>query len=86
MKKKSVCCLIMLVLFCMICCLTGCNKAMMNTTYKFDEAIIAMPDGTVVRGKVESWFDYNNSDAVQIQIDGKTYYTFLDNVVLINNK
>lgn len=83
MKKKSVCCLIMLVLFCMTFCLTGCNKALMDTTYNFDEAIIAMPDGTVVRGKVESWIDYNDSDAVQIRIDGETYYTFLDNVVLI---
>lgn len=86
MKKKCVCCLAILVLICMIFCLAGYNQSLIDTTYNFDEAIIAMPDGTVIRGKVESWTDYDDSDAIQIKIDGKVYYTFLDNVVLIKNK
>ena len=44
-----------------------------------------MPDGSVVSGKVSSWKDYDDSDAVQLVIDGKTYYTHLSNVVLISD-
>lgn len=85
MKKKCACCLAILVLLCMIFCLAGCNQSLIDTTYNFDEATIVMPDGTAVRGKVESWTDYDDSDAIQIKIDGKVYYTFLGNVVLIKN-
>lgn len=85
MKKKCACCLAILVLLCMIFCLAGCNQSLIDTTYNFDEATIVVPDGTVVRGKVESWTDYDDSDAIQIKIDGKVYYTFLGNVVLIKN-
>ena len=65
--------------------LTGCNTQIIDTTYKFDRAVIAMPDGTTVSGKVSSWKDYDDSEAVQVVIDGVTYYTFIGNVVLISD-
>ena len=40
--------------------------------------------GQVVDGKVSSWLDFDDSDAVQITIDGKTYLTHYTNVCLIN--
>ena len=64
-------------------CFAGCNMSVIDTTYSFDKAMICMPDGTVVQGRVESWRDYEDSDAIQVEIDGKVYYTFLNNVVLI---
>ncbi len=86
MKKRIICLLLAVMVILTMICLAGCNMSVIDTTYSFDEAMIAMPDGTVVQGKVESWKDYEDSDAIQVKIDGKVYYTFLDNVVLIKGK
>lgn len=85
MKKVLSVLSIIAVVIIFVCFLSGCNQQIFDTTYKFDRAIISMPDGSVISGKVESWKDYSDSDAIQVKIDGKTYYTFLDNVVLISN-
>jgi hypothetical protein len=61
---------------------TGCNKQVFDTTYSFKEAQIAMPDGSIVKGKITSWLDYEG-DQIQIKIDGKTYLTHIENVVMI---
>ena len=63
--------------------LAGCNAQVIDTTWRFDRAVIRMADGTTVTGTVESWKDYDDSDAVQVKIDGVTYYTHLNNVTLI---
>lgn len=63
----------------------GFNYQLFDTTYSFDKAIIKLPDGEVVKGKVESWKDYENSDQIQIKIDGKTYLVHSANCVLINS-
>ena len=44
--------------------LTGCNKQLVDTTYSYDTAVISLPDGTTVRGKVESWKDYGDGDQI----------------------
>lgn len=59
------------------------NQSWWDTTYHFDTAQIAMPDGSTVTGTVQSWLDWENSDAVQVEIDGVVYYTHLSNVVLM---
>lgn len=66
-------------------CTSCTNVQLIDTTWKFDRAVISMQDGTVVSGKVDNWLDFENSDAVQIKIDGVTYYTHLSNVVLIDD-
>ncbi len=63
--------------------LAGCNMGLVDTKLKFDRAVISMPDGTVVSGKVDTWWDYENSDMVQVKIDGTVYLTHSGNVVLI---
>ena len=60
----------------------GSNRSWFDTTYAFDWAMIGMPDGTVVSGEVQSWLDWEDSDAVQVKINGEVYYTHLSNVVL----
>ena len=60
------------------------NRRLIDTSYRFDRAIIPLPNGQVVDGKVSSWLDFDDSDAVQITIDGKTYLTHYTNVCLIN--
>lgn len=63
--------------------MTGCNQQTIDLTYKFDRAIISLANGETVEGKVSSWTDYDNSDQIQVKIDGKTYLTHISNVVLI---
>jgi len=68
----------------MVLTLTSCgNKQIIDFTYKFDKAIISLPNGDVVEGKVESWTDYEDGDQIQIKIDGVTYLVHSSNVVLI---
>lgn len=81
--KKILCLVLVVLLVCGI--FAGCNQQMFDTTYRFESAQVLMPDGTVVSGKCTSWKDYEDSDAVQVVIDGKTYYTHLSNVVLISD-
>ena len=63
--------------------LSGCNQQLFDTTYRFDRAIISLPDGTIVEGKVSSWTDFADGDQIQVVIDGVTYLTHATNVVLI---
>lgn len=66
--------------------LSACgNYGVLDTTYKFNRAIISLPNGEVVEGKVDWWVDYED-DTVQVVIDGTTYLTHYSNVVLINEK
>ena len=60
------------------------NRSLIDTKYRFDRAVIQLPGGEVVDGKVTSWLDYDDSDAVQVTIDGKTYLTHYTNVCLID--
>jgi len=60
------------------------NRRLIDTKYRFDRAIISLPNGEVVDGKVSSWLDYSDSDVVQITIGSKTYLTHYQNVCLID--
>ena len=80
MKKKFVALLLAAILL-VVC--AGCgNRPMIDTVWLFDEAMVRMPDGTVVSGQVESWRDFEDSDMLQVKIDGKVYLTHSTNVVL----
>lgn len=57
----------------MLMFLTGCNRQVIDTTFSYDNAILALPDGSVVSGKIESWKDYDDGDQIQVKIDGTTY-------------
>lgn len=80
---KKIMALILAVLTVMV--LSGCNKQMVDLTYSYEYAIIALPNGEVVEGKVTSWTDYEDGDQLQIKIAGKTYLVHSSNVVLISN-
>lgn len=61
MKAKRVLCMlaaILLVVAMMLMFLTGCNRQVIDTTFSYDNAILALPDGSVISGKIESWKDY----------------------------
>ena len=65
--------------------ITGCNKQMVDLTYSYERAIILLPNGEVVEGKVSSWTDFEDGDQIQVKIDGKTYLVHSSNVVLISD-
>jgi hypothetical protein len=80
--KKVIC--VCLLIVSMMGLFAGCgNRQLFDTTYSFERAIIRLPNGEVVEGKVNSWLDYEG-ESVQIVIDGVTYYTQTSNVVLIS--
>lgn len=60
------------------------NRQWFDTTYTFNQAIINLPDGTIVSGKVDSWKDFDDGDQIQVVIEGVTYLIHSSNIVLIN--
>lgn len=61
--------LILVLILAMILCMAGCgNKKWFDTTYNFNIAIIQLADGTIVKGKVQSWTDFEDGDQVQVTI------------------
>ena len=75
---------IILIIALMIFAMVGCNYQMVDLTYSFERAVMSLPNGEVIEGEVDSWMDYENSDQIQIVIDGVTYLTHISNVVLIS--
>ena len=67
-----------------VAALTGCNKQMVDLTYSYERAILSLPNGEVVEGKVSSWTDFEDGDQIQVRINGKTYLVHSSNIVLIS--
>ena len=51
-------------------------------TYTFDRAIIELPNGEIIDGKITSWRDFDG-DQIQVKIDGKTYLVHSSDIVMI---
>ena len=64
--------------------LAACNRQLLDTTYSFERAIVYLPNGEVIEGKVTSWKDYEDGDQIQVKIDNKTYLVHSSNIVLIS--
>ena len=80
MKKIISFILVLVMIFAFSAC--GYNKQIIDLDYKFNYAIIFLPDGTTIEGEVSSWNDYEASDMIQVKIDGVTYLTHSSNVIL----
>ena len=74
-----------LVLVAGVVLLAGCNKQMVDLTYSYNRAILSLPNGEVVEGKVSSWTDFEDGDQIQVKIEGKTYLVHSSNIVLISD-
>lgn len=61
---------------------SGCNKQIIDLTYKYNYAIISLPNGDIVEGKVQSWTDYEDGDQIQVKINGTMYLVHSANIVL----
>lgn len=86
MKKRIVTAFAMvMILLSGILTLSGCNKQMVDLTYSYERAILMLPNGEVIEGKVSSWTDFEDGDQIQVRIDGKTYLVHSSNIVLISD-
>lgn len=75
--------LAILITLLMVVTMSGCNKQIFDMTYSFDKAIISLPNGEIVEGKIDSWTDYEDGDQIQVKINGITYLVHSSDVVLI---
>ena len=82
--KKAIC--IILLVFIAIIALfpacNGCNKQIIDGIQRYDRAIIQLPNGEIVEGKVERWNDYEG-DQIQVKVDGVWYLVHSSDVALI---
>ena len=60
------------------------NQAWFDTTYTFDYAYVMAGDCVLIQGAVQSWQDYEDSDVIQVKIDGNVYLTHYSNVILVS--
>lgn len=86
MKKyrNQILMVLLALMFILAAVLSGCNRQIIDVTYSFDKAIISLPNGEIVEGKVDSWKDYDDGDQIQVKVNGITYLVHSENVVLIS--
>lgn len=63
--------------------LVGCNYSLIDTNYKFDTAVIRMPDGAVKEVPIKSWADSEGEQLTIVSTDGTVYLVSSFNCVMI---
>lgn len=79
-KRIALAALLVVMVFALCAC--G-NRDMWDTVHTFDRVIVQLADGSVIEGKCQNWRDYENSDMMQVKVDGKTYLVHSTNCTLI---
>lgn len=64
---------------------TCSNYQPVDLNYNFNYAVIRLQNGDVIQGKVESWRDYEDSEQIQVKINGVLYLTNSYNCTLMND-
>lgn len=65
----------LVILLCILLLCTGCgNYQLIDTTWTYNYAIIELPNGEIIEGKVEFWNDYEG-EQLQVKINGVVYLT-----------
>lgn len=83
-NMKKIIVITVLALLMLTTVLVGCgNRQLLDTTYKFDRAIISLPNGEIIEGEIDSWIDYEDGDQIQVKINGTTYLVHSSDIVLI---
>lgn len=67
----------------LITTLIGCNKQIVDLNYTYNYAVIQLPNGEIVEGKIQTWTDYDG-EQLQVKIDGVVYLCSSYNCVLMN--
>lgn len=85
MKKWMALLLVLVTVLVTVLVMSGCNKQMVDLTYSYERAVLVLPNGEVIEGKVSSWTDFEDGDQIQVRIEGKTYLVHSSNIVLISD-
>lgn len=90
MKQKKKIIILSIVLIAIVLIFSGCeaiksgNRIVAGKDVQtFTYAYIVLGGQEVARGAITQWRDYENSDTVQVLINGKFYLTHYTNVVLV---
>lgn len=86
MKKIVIIALILILSITLTACKIGNRDIGFDTIQTFRWAIIQLGNGELIEGPVNSWKDFDESDVVQVTIDGITYLTHYANVILTTEK
>ena len=70
----------------MVFSMSACNYQVVDLTYSYKYAIVNLPNGEIVQGKVDSWRDYEDGDQIQVTIDDVTYLVHAGDVVLMTEE
>ena len=84
MKKKLIATVLALG---MVISMSGCgNRQIIDLTYNYKYAVISLPNGEIVEGKVDSWKDFEDGDQLQITVDDVTYLVHATDAVLMTEE
>lgn len=83
MKKKMFAAILALG---MVFSMSACNRQIIDLTYNYKYAIISLPNGEIVEGKVDSWKDFEDGDQLQVTINGVTYLVHAADAVLMTEE
>jgi hypothetical protein len=64
-------------------CLIGCNRELLDTTWKYDTAVTRWPDGTMKTIKIKSWRDCEGEQIQVTDRNGNVYLLSSFNTILI---
>lgn len=78
---------IFILVFALILALSIATPALANVgwfdfNYDFGYVTLRLDDGYIIKAICEKWWDFDNSDMIQVQINGNVYLTHISNVVL----
>lgn len=88
MKAKRIWVIVVLSILVVVLCACGQIQTGNRITHgkdvqTFTYAYVKLGDQMIAEGFVNQWRDYDNSDTVQVMIDGKYYLTHYSCVVLV---
>lgn len=86
MKKIVFIALILVLCLTLTACRIGNRDIGFDTKQTFRWAIIQLGNGELIEGPVDSWRDFQESDVVQVTIEGITYLTHYSNAILTTKK
>ena len=89
MKTKLKVIVLIVLLVCCFAVFAGCEHKTGNRitggkdVQTFTYCYVVLGGKEIVQGAVTQWRDYDNSDVVQVLVDGKYFLTHYTNVVLV---
>lgn len=80
--------LVLALILALACTVTAhaANRGWFDFNYEFRYATIYLSNNLTIVGVCEKWWDYEDSDMIQVQIGGNVYLTHSSNVVLSSTK